>query len=181
VKEEEEEEEEVEEKEVNDELGADVSTESAQHDKDVVQDLHIEIEEIEESLPTLPPQGPSRRPPLPRGMSPVIPSSATTRHSRTLNELDVALKQFKASTAASRENLRMPGDRQDLRDMALRRPPLARLGSGTLPRTLHRQPSLRSRVPPPREDLESQWKQLSSSMSCLNKREEDQGTVVSCA
>ena len=44
-----------------------------------------------------------------------LPSSATTAHTRPISQLDDALKQFKLSTAASRENLR--NSRQDLNQM----------------------------------------------------------------
>ena len=44
-----------------------------------------------------------------------LPSSATTAHTRPMSQLDDALKQFKMSTAASRENLR--NSRQNLDQM----------------------------------------------------------------
>ena len=44
-----------------------------------------------------------------------LPSSATTSHTRPMSQLDEALKQFKLSTAASRENIR--NSRQDLSQM----------------------------------------------------------------
>ena len=44
-----------------------------------------------------------------------VPASATTAHTRPMSQLDDALKQFKLSTAASRENLR--NSRQDLNQM----------------------------------------------------------------
>jgi len=53
------------------------------------------------------------KPPLP--VSRRLPSSATTAHTRPMSQLDDALKQFKLSTAASRENLR--NSRQDLNQM----------------------------------------------------------------
>merc|ERR1711962_256845 len=82
-----------------------------------------------------PPTAPSHRPPRPHLLS--TPSSATTAHSRPLSQLDSALKQFKLSTAASRENLRSQGSNQDLRllDIGARRRPLPTLGSGAGVRT----------------------------------------------
>jgi len=60
-----------------------------------------------------PPPGPGGgRPPIPRGRS--TPSSATTQQNRTVSDLDSALRQFKLSTAASRESLRALGSTQDL-------------------------------------------------------------------
>ena len=44
-----------------------------------------------------------------------LPSSATTTYTRPVSQLDEALKQFKLSTAASRENLR--NSRQNLSQM----------------------------------------------------------------
>ena len=44
-----------------------------------------------------------------------LPSSATTIHTRPMSQLDDALKQFRMSTAASRENLR--NSRQNLDQM----------------------------------------------------------------
>jgi len=55
----------------------------------------------------------TNKPPLPVGRR--LPSSATTTHTRPMSQLDEALKQFKLSTAASRENLR--NSRQDLSQM----------------------------------------------------------------
>jgi len=55
----------------------------------------------------------TNKPPLPVGRR--LPSSATTSHTRPMTQLDEALKQFKLSTAASRENLR--NSRQDLSQM----------------------------------------------------------------
>merc|ERR1711997_99527 len=55
----------------------------------------------------------TNKPPLPVGRR--LPSSATTTHTRPMSQLDEALKQFKLSTAASRENLR--NSRQDLHQM----------------------------------------------------------------
>merc|ERR1711997_607431 len=46
----------------------------------------------------------TNKPPLPVGRR--LPSSATTTHTRPMSQLDEALKQFKLSTAASRQNLR---------------------------------------------------------------------------
>jgi len=55
----------------------------------------------------------TNKPPLPVGRR--LPSSATTTNTRPMSQLDAALKQFKLSTAASRENLR--NSRQDLSQM----------------------------------------------------------------
>lgn len=56
----------------------------------------------------------TNKPPLP-GPGRRLPSSATTSHTRPMSQLDEALKQFKLSTAASRENLR--NSRQNLSQM----------------------------------------------------------------
>ena len=55
----------------------------------------------------------ARPPPIPRHRKP--PSTATAFQSRTTNDLDFALKQFKLSTAASRESLK--SSRLDLSEM----------------------------------------------------------------
>merc|ERR1719180_425186 len=57
-----------------------------------------------------PPPGPGRPPIHPR----TTPSSATANVSRPVSDLDSALRQFKLSTAESRESLRTLGSRQDL-------------------------------------------------------------------
>jgi len=57
-----------------------------------------------------PPPAPGRPPIHPR----TTPSSATANVSRPVSDLDSALRQFKLSTAESRESLRTLGSRQDL-------------------------------------------------------------------
>jgi len=94
----------------------------------------VEVEKREEVVPQRPqsmilegrpPSASGGRPPLPRGRMmtsspplsrgrPTTPSSASTLNSRPLSELDSALRQFKVSTAASRESLRNLGSNQDL-------------------------------------------------------------------
>jgi len=59
-----------------------------------------------------PPTGPGRPPIHPRTTT--TPSSATANVSRPVSDLDSALRQFKLSTAESRESLRTLGSRQDL-------------------------------------------------------------------
>jgi len=59
-----------------------------------------------------PPTGPGRPPIHPRTTT--TPSSATASVSRPVSDLDSALRQFKLSTAESRESLRTLGSRQDL-------------------------------------------------------------------
>jgi len=59
-----------------------------------------------------PPPGPGRPPIHPRTTT--TPSSATANVSRPVSDLDSALRQFKLSTAESRESLRTLGSRQDL-------------------------------------------------------------------
>lgn len=100
----------------------------------------------------------SSRPPLPSTRKP--PSSATTAHTRPASQLDAALKQFKLSTAASRENLR--SSRVDIsqvedqvRTMVTSRP--------STPTTA----GWRSRAPPENTNLTEQWKKLSASMTDL--------------
>merc|ERR1712203_767447 len=61
--------------------------------------------------PGRPPPGPGRPPIHPRTTT---PSSATANVSRPVSDLDSALRQFKLSTAESRESLRTLGSRQDL-------------------------------------------------------------------
>merc|ERR1719318_2326062 len=71
------------------------------------EDMEIQAlcgEDKEEKQPAPSIQMSSSRPPLPTMRRP--PSSATTAQSRPVSQLDAALKQFKLSTAASRENLR---------------------------------------------------------------------------
>eukprot|EP00092_Neocalanus_flemingeri_P000887 GFUD01000944.1.p1 GENE.GFUD01000944.1~~GFUD01000944.1.p1 ORF type:complete len:258 (+),score=113.22 GFUD01000944.1:205-978(+) len=98
------------------------------------------------------------RPPLPTIRRP--PTSATTAHSRPVSSLDAALKQFKLSTAASRENLR--SSRQDIskveeqvKAMVTSRP------STPTPA------GWRSRAPPENSNLVDQWNKLSASMTDL--------------
>lgn len=57
----------------------------------------------------------TNKPPLPGPAGRRLPSSATTSHTRPMSQLDEALKQFRLSTAASRENLR--NSRQNLSQM----------------------------------------------------------------
>ena len=150
--------------------------------------LEEEVPVVEVEVTLLPEVTPVHsRPPLPGGARPLPhPSSATTAHSRPLTDLDSALKQFRLSTAASRENLRNLGSSRDLSlvGKVARRPPLARPGQGVQGparergRSLSRQPSFKKEAPPARDGLEEQWKQLSSSMSCLNRREEERAEVT---
>ena len=150
--------------------------------------LEEEVPVVEVEVTLLPEVTPVHsRPPLPGGARPLPhPSSATTAHSRPLTDLDSALKQFRLSTAASRENLRTLGSSRDLSlvGKVARRPPLARPGQGVQGparergRSLSRQPSFKKEAPPARDGLEEQWKQLSSSMSCLNRREEERAEVT---
>jgi len=98
------------------------------------------------------------RPPLPNVRRP--PSSATTAQSRPVSQLDAALKQFKLSTAASRENLRssrvdISQVEEQVRVMVSSRPstPVAA--------------GWRSRAPPENTNLMDQWSKLSASMTDL--------------
>eukprot|EP00092_Neocalanus_flemingeri_P072385 GFUD01089121.1.p1 GENE.GFUD01089121.1~~GFUD01089121.1.p1 ORF type:complete len:292 (-),score=132.93 GFUD01089121.1:232-1107(-) len=98
------------------------------------------------------------RPPLPTIRRP--PCSATTTQSRPVSSLDAALKQFKLSTAASRENLR--SSRQDIsqveeqvKTMVTSRP------STPTPA------GWRSRAPAENSNLVDQWNKLSASMTDL--------------
>jgi len=68
-------------------------------------------DETDTPAPTIP-QITTTKPPLPGRR---LPSSATTSHTRPMSQLDDALKQFRMSTAASRENLR--NSRQNLDQM----------------------------------------------------------------
>jgi len=82
---------------------------------------------IREPDPSPTPSPPPPRPITPASKPPVAPraaflagtgrppSSATASQSRPISQLDVALKQFKESTMASRENLRI--SQQDLREV----------------------------------------------------------------
>merc|ERR1711976_594892 len=79
-------------------------------DKEVLAICGDEKEEpVCPSVPTIT----TTKPPLP--VSRRVPVSATTAHTRPISSLDEALKQFKMSTAASRENLR--NSRQNLDQM----------------------------------------------------------------
>ena len=100
----------------------------------------------------------SGRPPLPTMRRP--PSSATTRQSRPVSQLDVALKQFKFSTAASRENLRssrvdISQVEEQVKAMVTSRP------STPTPA------GWRSRAPPENTNLADQWTKLSASLTDL--------------
>jgi len=100
----------------------------------------------------------SSRPPLPTMKRP--PSSATTTQSRPVSQLDVALKQFKLSTAASRENLRssrvdISQVEEHVKTMLTSRP------STPTPA------GWRSRAPPENSNMIDQWKKLSASMTDL--------------
>merc|ERR1712240_978174 len=135
----------------------------------IVEEVTIEV--TEERPPT-PPTAPLGRPPLPRG----TPVSATTYHSRPVSDLDSALKAFKASTMASRENLRTLGSTRDLSllEKVANRPPLARPAQQA---RVRRQPSLR--VVRPKSEAEGEMedkdlKQLSSSMSCLRAEQKEE-------
>jgi len=104
----------------------------------------------------------TNRPPLPTSRR--IPLSATTTQSRPVSQLDAALKQFKVSTAASRENLR--SSRVDLekmdetvRDIVASRPS-SRAATPT-------QGGWRSRAPPENRQLSEQWAKLSASLTDL--------------
>jgi len=131
------------------------------------------VEEVTEERPPTPPTAPLGRPPLPRG----TPVSATTYHSRPVSDLDSALKAFKASTMASRENLRTLGSTRDLSllEKVANRPPLARPAQQQA--RVRRQPSLR--VVRPKSEAEGEMedkdlKQLSSSMSCLRAEQKEE-------
>jgi len=86
--------------------------EAISSDEDDNEILAICGKEEEEKTPVIPTITTSK-PPLPAGRR--LPSSATTSHTRPMSQLDEALKQFKLSTAASRENIR--NSRQDLSQM----------------------------------------------------------------
>merc|ERR1719397_487284 len=140
----------------------------------IVEEVNIEV--TSERPPT-PPTAPLGRPPLPRGMS--TPVSATTYHSRPVSDLDSALKAFKASTMASRENLRALGSTRDLSllERVANRPPLARPAERS---RVRRQPSLRAVRPQSAAEgeVEKDLKQLSSSMSCLRAEQREEPTRV---
>merc|ERR1719323_1735911 len=138
----------------------------------IVEEVNIEVRE---ERPATPPTAPLGRPPLPRGNC--TPVSATTYHSRPVSDLDSALKAFKASTMASRENLRTLGSTRDLSllEKVANRPPLARPAQQRA--RVRRQPSLR--VVRPKSEAEGEMedkdlKQLSSSMSCLRAEQKEE-------
>eukprot|EP00092_Neocalanus_flemingeri_P036842 GFUD01040103.1.p1 GENE.GFUD01040103.1~~GFUD01040103.1.p1 ORF type:complete len:268 (-),score=106.83 GFUD01040103.1:227-1030(-) len=113
--------------------------------------------EEKETSPSIPIISTSR-PPLPTIRRP--PCSATTAQSRPVSSLDAALKQFKLSTAASRENLR--SSRQDIsqveeqvKAMVTSRPSTPTAGGW------------RSRAPAENSNLVDQWSKLSASMTDL--------------
>lgn len=87
------------------------SSELSDEDKEILAICGDDKVESEPS-PTIP-SITTTKPPLP--VSRRVPASATTAHTRPMSQLDDALKQFKLSTAASRENLR--NSRQDLNQM----------------------------------------------------------------
>ena len=112
--------------------------------------------EEKETSPSIPVMS-SSRPPLPTIRRP--PCSATTAQSRPVSQLDAALKQFKLSTAASRENLR--SSRVDIfqveeqvKAMVTSRPSTPTAG-------------WRSRAPPENTNLADQWTKLSASLTDL--------------
>jgi len=158
---------------------------SAAVEKEIEDDSRAELEVVEEvkievtsERPPTPPTAPLGRPPLPRGIS--TPVSATTYHSRPVSDLDSALKAFKASTMASRENLRALGSTRDLSlaERVANRPPLARPAEQR--NRVRRQPSLRVARPQSAAEgeVEKDVKQLSSSMSCLRAEQREEPTRV---
>jgi hypothetical protein len=121
-----------------------------------IQALCGEGKEERKLAPSIPTS--SRRPPLPTMRRP--PSSATTAQSRPVSQLDVALKQFKLSTAASRENLRssrvdISQVEEQVKAMVTSRP------STPTPA------GWRSRAPPENTNLADQWTKLSASLTDL--------------
>merc|ERR1712128_383343 len=110
-------------------------------------------EEPAETSPSVPIMS-SNRPPLPSMRRP--PSSATTAQSRPVSQLDSALKQFKLSTAASRENLRssrvdISQVEEQVKAMVTSRP------STPTPA------GWRSKAPAENTNLSAQWAKLSAS------------------
>eukprot|EP00092_Neocalanus_flemingeri_P056076 GFUD01066405.1.p1 GENE.GFUD01066405.1~~GFUD01066405.1.p1 ORF type:complete len:270 (+),score=119.23 GFUD01066405.1:159-968(+) len=98
------------------------------------------------------------RPPLPTIRRP--PCSASTAQSRPVSSLDAALKQFKLSTAASRENLR--SSRQDISQVE------EQVKAMVTSRPSTPTPAgWRSRAPPENSNLVDQWNKLSASMTDL--------------
>eukprot|EP00092_Neocalanus_flemingeri_P076532 GFUD01094947.1.p1 GENE.GFUD01094947.1~~GFUD01094947.1.p1 ORF type:complete len:274 (+),score=122.97 GFUD01094947.1:43-864(+) len=113
--------------------------------------------EEKETSPSIPIINTSR-PPLPTIRRP--PCSATTAHSRPVSSLDAALKQFKLSTAASRENLRsskvdISQVEEQVKAMVTSRPSTPTAGGW------------RSRAPAENSNLVDQWNKLSASMTDL--------------
>merc|ERR1711971_1361942 len=158
---------------------------SATVEKEIEDDSKAELEVVEEvkievtsERPPTPPTAPLGRPPLPRGIS--TPVSATTYHSRPVSDLHGALKAFRASTMASRENLRALGSTRDLSllERVANRPPLARPAEQR--NRVRRQPSLRVARPQSAAEgeVEKDVKQLSSSMSCLRAEQREEPTRV---
>merc|ERR1719237_174090 len=97
------------------------------------------------------------------------PVSATFSQSRPLTDLDSALREFRSSTAASRENL--SNSRSDLSIAAVRasiasRPPLA-LPRGAPPPAAST--AWRQKAPPSNPYMENQWAKLSASMVDLSR------------
>merc|ERR1712172_125543 len=158
---------------------------SSEVEKEIEDESKAELEVVEEvkievtsERPPTPPTVPLGRPPLPRGIS--TPVSATTYHSRPVSDLDSALKAFRASTMASRENLRALGSTRDLSllERVANRPPLARPAEQR--NRVRRQPSLRVARPQSAAEgeVEKDVKQLSSSMSCLRAEQREEPTRV---
>merc|ERR1712128_288845 len=116
-----------------------------------------DTDEPAETSPSVPIMS-SNRPPLPSMRRP--PSSATTAQSRPVSQLDAALKQFKLSTAASRENLR--GSRVDISQVEEQ----VKIMVTSRPST-PTPAGWRSRAPAENTNLSAQWAQLSSSMTDL--------------
>merc|ERR1719378_1412990 len=130
------------------------------------EDLEIQAickdEKEEKSVTPTAPILTNNRPPLPTSRR--VPPSATSTQSRPVSQLDAALKQFKLSTAASRENLR--SSRVDLEKMEdtvrsiVGSRPSSRAGTPT-------PDSWRSRAPPENRQLSEQWAKLSASLTDL--------------
>merc|ERR1719318_1128046 len=125
------------------------------------EDMEIQAlcgEDKEEKQPAPSNQMRSSRPPLPTMRRP--PSSATTARSRPVSELDATLRQFKLSTAASRENLMssrvdISQVEEQVKAMVISRP------STPTPA------GWRSRAPPENTNLADQWTKLSASLTDL--------------
>eukprot|EP00092_Neocalanus_flemingeri_P072384 GFUD01089120.1.p1 GENE.GFUD01089120.1~~GFUD01089120.1.p1 ORF type:complete len:313 (-),score=134.53 GFUD01089120.1:138-1076(-) len=128
----------------------------------IANDMEISVwcgddNEEKETSPSIPIINTSR-PPLPTIRRP--PCSATTAHSRPVSSLDAALKQFKLSTAASRENLRsskvdISQVEEQVKAMVTSRPSTPTAGGW------------RSRAPAENSNLVDQWNKLSASMTDL--------------